>query len=93
VPSLEFVDKPPSAPVTSSKHTSQTQAGTASQLKGVFGLAFVAEIVVGYNLIMHKTQSQKLIFLAFHSFLVDSTPKPQPPPLTQTSSKSRLIQS
>jgi len=53
----------------------------------VFGLAFVVEVVVGYNPIMHKTQPQKLIFLAFYSFLVDLTPKPQPPPLTQTPSK------
>jgi hypothetical protein len=52
--------------------------------QGVFGLAFVVEVVVGYNSIMHKTQPQKLTFLTFHSFLVDPIPKPQPPPLTQT---------
>jgi hypothetical protein len=52
--------------------------------QGVFGLVFVVEVVVGYNSIMHKTQPQKLIFLAFHSFLVDPIPKPQPLPLTQT---------
>jgi len=56
----------------------------------VFGLVFVVEVVVGYNLIMHKTQPQKLIFLAFCSFLMGSTPKPQPPPLKQTSSKNTL---
>jgi hypothetical protein len=43
----------------------------------VFGLAFVVEVVVGYNPIMHKTQPQKLIFLAFCSFLVGPIPKPQ----------------
>jgi hypothetical protein len=31
----------------------------------VFVLAFVVEVVVGYNPFMHKTQPQKLIFLAF----------------------------
>jgi hypothetical protein len=51
-----------------------------------FGLAFVVELVVWYNSIMYKTQSQKLIFLAFCSFLVGFTPKPQPPPLKQTPS-------
>jgi len=54
----------------------------------VFDLAFVVGVGVGYNPIMHKTQPQKLIFLAFHSFLVGPTPKPQPPPLTQTPSTS-----
>jgi hypothetical protein len=34
----------------------------------VFILAFVVEVVVRYNLIMHKTQPQKLVFLAFSSF-------------------------
>jgi hypothetical protein len=53
----------------------------------VFGLAFVVEVVVGYNPIMYKTQPQKLIFLAFHSFLVGPILKPQPPPLTQIPSK------
>jgi len=52
----------------------------------VFGLAFVVEVMVGYNLIMHKTQLQKLIFFAFYNFLMGPTPKPQPPPLTQTPS-------
>jgi hypothetical protein len=55
----------------------------------VFVLAFVVEIVVGYNPIMHKTQPQKLIFLVFYSFLVGSTPKPQPPTLTQTPSQNQ----
>ena len=50
----------------------------------VFGLAFVVEVVVGYNPIIHKTQPQKLIFLTFCSFLVGSTRKPHPPPLKQT---------
>jgi len=53
----------------------------------IFGLAFV----VRYNSIMHKTQPQKLIFLAFHSFLVGPTPKPQPPPLTQTPTQTPSI--
>jgi hypothetical protein len=56
-------------------------------LLSVFGLAFVVEVVVAYNPIMHKTQPQKLIFFAFHSFLVNPTSEPQPPPLTQTPSK------
>jgi len=47
---------------------------------------FVVEVVVGYNSIMHKTQPQKLIFLVFYSFLVDSTPKPHLPSLKQTPS-------
>jgi hypothetical protein len=36
----------------------------------VFVLAFEieVEVEVGYNVIMHKTQSQKLIFLFFSSF-------------------------
>jgi len=53
----------------------------------MFGLTFAVEVVVGYNPIMHKTQPQKLIFLAFHNFLVGPTPKPQPPRLTQTPSR------
>jgi len=53
----------------------------------VFGLAFVVEVVVGYNPIMHKTQLQKLIFLAFCSFLMGPIFKPQPPLLKQTLSK------
>jgi hypothetical protein len=31
----------------------------------VFVLVFVVEVVIGYNLIMYKTQSLKLIFLVF----------------------------
>jgi hypothetical protein len=34
----------------------------------LFGLAFVVEVVVGYNSFMHKTQPQKLIFLVFCGF-------------------------
>jgi hypothetical protein len=49
----------------------------------VFILAFVVEVVVRYNLIMHKTQPQKLIFLVFLVFLLDFTPKTQPPLLKQ----------
>jgi len=49
----------------------------------VFDLVFVVEVVVGYNLIMHKIQLQKLIFL--------STPIPQPPSLTQTPSNIRHL--
>jgi hypothetical protein len=56
----------------------------------VFGLAFVVEVVVGYNPIMHKTQLQKLIFLAFCSFLMGPILKPQPSPLKQTPSKKGL---
>jgi hypothetical protein len=43
-------------------------------------------VMVEYNLIMYKTQPQKLILLVFISFLVNLTPKPQPqpPPLKQT---------
>jgi len=44
------------------------------ETKGVFVLAFVVEVVVGYNPFMHKTQPQKLIFLFFVVFLVGSTP-------------------
>jgi hypothetical protein len=44
------------------------------ETKGVFVLAFVVEVVVGYNPFMHKTQPQKLIFLFFVAFLVGSTP-------------------
>jgi hypothetical protein len=38
------------------------------QLEGVFVLAFVVEFEVGYNSLMHKTQPQKLFFIAFFSF-------------------------
>lgn len=59
--------------------TAQTSA-SASQtgyfhFMSVFVLAFVVEVVVGYNPIMHKTQPQKLFFLVFYSFFSGSTPK------------------
>ena len=38
------------------------------QLESVFVLAFVVEFEVGYNSFMHKTQPQKLLFIAFFSF-------------------------
>jgi hypothetical protein len=50
----------------------------------VFVLAFVVEVVVGYNPFMHKTQPQKLIFLAFCGFFSGSHTQPQPPPQIQT---------
>jgi hypothetical protein len=34
----------------------------------VFVLAFVVEFEIGYNPFMHKTQPQKLFFIAFLSF-------------------------
>jgi len=34
----------------------------------VFVLVFVVEFEVGYNLFMHKTQLQKLLFIVFFSF-------------------------
>jgi hypothetical protein len=37
-------------------------------MKGVFVLAFVVEFEVGYNLFMHKTQPQKLLFIVFLVF-------------------------
>jgi hypothetical protein len=40
----------------------------------LFGLAFVVEVVVGFNSFMHKTQPQKLNFLFFVVFLVGPTP-------------------
>jgi hypothetical protein len=42
------------------------------QLEGVFVLAFVVEFEVGYNSLMHKTQPQKLFFIAFFSFFDES---------------------
>jgi hypothetical protein len=53
----------------------------------VFGLAFVVEVVVRYNPFMHKTQPQKLIFLAFCGFFSGSHTQPQPPPQIQTHTK------
>jgi hypothetical protein len=41
---------------------------------GVFVLIFVVEVMVGYNLFMHKTQLQKLIFLVFCDFFSGPTP-------------------
>jgi hypothetical protein len=38
----------------------------------VFVLAFVVEFEVGYNSFMHKTQPQKLLFIAFFSFFDES---------------------
>ena len=49
----------------------------------MFVLAFVVEVVVGYNPIMHKTQPQKLFFLAFYSFFSGSYTQTQPQPLKQ----------
>ena len=40
----------------------------------MFVLAFMVEVVVGYNSFMHKTQPQKLIFLVFYGFFSGSTP-------------------
>jgi hypothetical protein len=54
----------------------------------VFVLAFVVEVVVEYNLFMHKTQPQKLIFLIFCGFFNRSHTQPQPPPQIQTHTKS-----
>ena len=42
---------------------------------------FVVRVEVGYNPIMHKTEPQKLVFLAF---LVGSMHKTQPQPQKQT---------
>jgi hypothetical protein len=53
---------------------------------GVFVLAFVVEFEVGYNPFMHKTQSQKLLFIVFLAFLVGPTHKTPPPPQKQTPS-------
>ena len=50
----------------------------------LFGLAFVVEVVVGYNSFMHKTQPQKLIFLVFCGFFSGSHIQPQLPPQIQT---------
>jgi len=52
--------------------------------KGEFVLVFAVEVVVEYNLSMHKTQPQKLIFLAFYGFFSGSHTQPQPPPQIQT---------
>jgi hypothetical protein len=54
----------------------------------VFGLAFVVEFEVGYNPFMHKTQPQKLLFIAFFSFFMGLTHKTPPPPQKQTPSYS-----
>jgi len=54
----------------------------------VFGLAFVVEFEVGYNPFMHKTQPQKLFFIAFFSFFVGPTHKTPPPPQKQTPSET-----
>jgi hypothetical protein len=53
----------------------------------VFGLAFVVEVVVGYNLFMYKTQPQKLIFLVFYGFFSGFHTQPQPPSQIQTHTK------
>jgi len=58
------------------------------QLEGVFVLAFVVEFEVGYNSFMHKTQPQKLLFIAFFSFFMSPTNKTPPPPQKQTPSES-----
>jgi len=50
----------------------------------VFDLAFVVEVVVGYNPFMHKTQSQKLIFLVFCGFFSRFYTQPQPQIQTHT---------
>jgi hypothetical protein len=49
----------------------------------MFVLAFVVEFEIGYNSFMHKTQPQKLLFIAF---LVGPTHKTPPPPQKQTPS-------
>jgi len=48
---------------------------------GVYGLAFMVEVVVRYNPIMHKTQPQKLKFLVFCSLIFSGSH-------TQTSSST-----
>jgi hypothetical protein len=57
----------------------------------VFGLAFVVEVVVGYNLFMHKTQPQKLIFLVFCGFFSGFHTQPQPPPQIQILGAARFL--
>jgi hypothetical protein len=54
----------------------------------VFVLAFVVEVVLGYNPFMHKTQLQKLIFLVFYDFFSGFHTQPQPPPQIQTHTKT-----
>jgi hypothetical protein len=44
----------------------------------LFVLAFVVEFEVGYNSFMHKTQPQKLLFIAFFSFFGGSHTKNSP---------------
>jgi len=64
--------------------------GHLSSYKCMFVLAFVVEFEIGYNSFMHKTQPQKLLFIAF---LVGSTHKTPLPPQKQTPSdfQTRVI--
>jgi len=56
----------------------------------VFVLVFVVEVVVGYNLFMHKTQPQKLIFFFFYDFFSEFHTQLQPPSQIQTHTKTYL---